>query len=154
MHAMFWPPFLNGFATKVVLNESNAINYGESENRHRALSVEIVRISRPSQMRCLLKVFPSDVSAFIFLLLATSPLVAQAVSSALPPAAASFPSPQSPFSGSAPEGKATTEVLQIDFKDAIDRGLRTNLGLLLADDQTEQARGERWRELSDLLPNV
>src|SRR5271166_889713 len=31
---------------------------------------------------------------------------------------------QSPFSGSVPEGKATTEVLQLSFKDAIDRGLR------------------------------
>jgi outer membrane protein TolC len=44
--------------------------------------------------------------------------------------------------------------LQIDFRDAIDRGLRNNLGLLLAADQTETARGERWKELSELLPNV
>jgi len=44
--------------------------------------------------------------------------------------------------------------LQIDFKDAIDRGLRTNLGLLLAGDQTETARGERWKQLAELLPNV
>jgi outer membrane protein TolC len=58
------------------------------------------------------------------------------------------------FQGSAPGGPATSEVLQIDFKDAIDRGLRTNLGLLLASDQTETARGERWKELSELLPDL
>jgi outer membrane protein TolC len=65
-----------------------------------------------------------------------------------------LPGQQSPFLGSEPEGKPTAEVLQIDFKDAIDRGLRNNLGLLLASDQTETARGERWKELSDLLPNL
>ena len=65
-----------------------------------------------------------------------------------------LPGQQSPFLGSAPEGKPTAEVLQIDFKDAIDRGLRNNLGLLLASDQTETARGERWKELSELLPNL
>jgi outer membrane protein TolC len=61
---------------------------------------------------------------------------------------------QSPFLGSSPEGKATPEVLQIDFKEAIDRGLRNNLGLLLASEQTEAARGQRWQELSSLLPDV
>ncbi|MFZ0808346.1 MAG: TolC family protein, partial [Candidatus Sulfotelmatobacter sp.] len=66
----------------------------------------------------------------------------------------SLPGSQSPFQGSAAEAKATSEVLQIDFKDAIDRGLRNNLGLLLAGDQTESARGQRWKELSDLLPSL
>jgi len=66
----------------------------------------------------------------------------------------SLPGQQSPFLGSAPEGKATSEVLQIDFKEAIDRGLRNNLGLLLASDQNLAARGERWKELSELLPNI
>lgn len=66
----------------------------------------------------------------------------------------SLPGTQSPFLGSAPEGNPTPEILQIDFKEAIDRGLRNNLGLLLASDQTETARSERWKELSDLLPNL
>jgi outer membrane protein TolC len=65
-----------------------------------------------------------------------------------------LPGTQSPFLGSAPEGKASAEVLQIDFSEAINRGLRNNLGLLLANDATETARGERWKELSDLLPNI
>jgi len=66
----------------------------------------------------------------------------------------SLPGPQNPFLGSAPEGQATSEVLQIDFKEAIDRGLRNNLGVLLASDQAQTARGERWKELAELLPNV
>lgn len=61
---------------------------------------------------------------------------------------------QSPFQGSAPEGTATPEVLQIDFREAIQRGLRNNLGLLLAGDQTLAAGGQRWHALAELLPNV
>lgn len=61
---------------------------------------------------------------------------------------------QNPFNGSQPEGKATADVLQIDFQDAIERGLRNNLGLLLSGDQTLTARGERWKQLSNLLPNL
>jgi outer membrane protein TolC len=66
----------------------------------------------------------------------------------------SVPASQNPFLGSNPEEKVSPEVLQIDFKDAIDRGLRTNLGLLLAGDRTETARGERWKELAEMLPDV
>jgi outer membrane protein TolC len=61
---------------------------------------------------------------------------------------------QSPFSGSVPEGKATGEVLPLSFKDAIDRGLRNNLGVLLQSDSTLNARGEKWKELSALLPHL
>jgi outer membrane protein TolC len=61
---------------------------------------------------------------------------------------------QSPFSGSVPEGKATPGVLPLSFKDAIDRGLRNNLGILLQSDSTLTAKGERWKELSALLPQV
>jgi outer membrane protein TolC len=66
----------------------------------------------------------------------------------------SLPGSQSPFTGSQPEAQVTPQVLQIDFADAIDRGLRTNLGLLLSSDQTITARSERWKELSNLLPNL
>lgn len=66
----------------------------------------------------------------------------------------SLPGSQSPYQGSAPEGNATSEVLQIDFSDAIERGLRNNLGLLLAGNQAESAGGARWKELAQLLPNI
>jgi outer membrane protein TolC len=66
----------------------------------------------------------------------------------------SLPGSQSPFTGSEPEGKATPEVLQLSLQEAIDRGLRNNLGLLLSGDQTIMTRGERWKQLSNLLPNL
>ncbi|MGD1021670.1 MAG: TolC family protein [Candidatus Sulfotelmatobacter sp.] len=65
-----------------------------------------------------------------------------------------LPGSQSPFTGSEPEGKAGPEVLQMNFQEAIDRGLRNNLGLLISGDQAIAARGERWKELSNLLPNL
>jgi outer membrane protein TolC len=61
---------------------------------------------------------------------------------------------QTPFSGSIPEGKATPEVLPLSFKDAIDRGLRNNLGILLQSDNTLATRGQKWMELSSLLPHL
>jgi len=61
--------------------------------------------------------------------------------------------PQSPFSGSVAEGNAIGTVLPLSFKDAVQRGLRNNLGLLLQGDSTMSAHGERWKELSNLLPN-
>jgi len=84
-------------------------------------------------------------------LLASSALFSQ--SSETSPSV-SLPGSQSPYLGSSPEGTATSEVLQIDFKEAIERGLRNNLGLLLASDQSLAARGLRWQQLSELLPNV
>ena len=61
---------------------------------------------------------------------------------------------QSPFSGSVPEDKITPGSLPLSFKDAIDRGLKNNLGLLLQGDSSLAARGQRWQELSDLLPHL
>ena len=61
---------------------------------------------------------------------------------------------QNGFTGSVPQAKLSPEPLQISFLDAIDRGLKQNLGLLLSDNATLSARGERWKELSNLLPNI
>ena len=46
----------------------------------------------------------------------------------------SLPAGQSPFSGSVPQGKATPEALPLTFQDAIDLGLKNNLG----------GHGRRW----------
>jgi outer membrane protein TolC len=88
--------------------------------------------------------------ASVSLVFGVTALLAQ---TSAPSPSVSLPGSQSPFTGSEPEGQATSQVLQVGFQDAIDRGLRNNLGLLLAGDQTIQARGERWKELSSLLPN-
>ena len=61
---------------------------------------------------------------------------------------------QGGFTGSVPSGDSTPGVLPLSFSDAIDRGLKQNLGLLLSSDNTLAARGEKWKQLSNLLPNV
>src|SRR5690348_17944837 len=63
------------------------------------------------------------------------------------------PSPQGSFLGSVP-GKLEPGVIQLSLRDAISRGLRQNLGLLLAGQDVRSSRGERWRQLGALLPNV
>src|ERR1700730_334360 len=60
---------------------------------------------------------------------------------------------QSPYSGSVP-GKLVSGVLPLSLQDALDRGLKQNLGLLLSNENIRSARGERWTQLSKLLPNV
>lgn len=67
-----------------------------------------------------------------------------------PPPASQGPNP---FSGSVP-AKLVPGVLQLSLQEAIDRGLKQNLGLLLSGENVRTARGERWRFLSELLPNV
>ena len=59
----------------------------------------------------------------------------------------------SPFASSVPE-KIVPGVMQLSLQDAINRGLRQNLGLLLSNQDTHSARGERWEQLSALLPHV
>src|SRR5215471_239370 len=107
-------------------------------------------------MSRLLRVVPSTLCVVTVLQIAVPRLMSQAAPSgtSIPAPSISLPGSQSPFQGSEPEGKATPETLSIDFQDAIDRGLRNNLGLLLSADQAITARGERWKALSDLLPNV
>ena len=61
---------------------------------------------------------------------------------------------QNPLLGSVPQGQPTPGVLRLTPLDAIDRGLKYNLGLLLSQQATEAARGARYRALSDLLPRL
>lgn len=61
---------------------------------------------------------------------------------------------QNPFTGSVPQGKATSGALPLSVKDAIERSLKYNLGILFSEQSTAEARGERWQTLSHLLPNV
>jgi outer membrane protein TolC len=63
------------------------------------------------------------------------------------------PAMQNSYQGSVP-GKLEPGVAQISLQNAIDRGLKANLGLLLSGQDVVAARGERWKKLSALLPNV
>lgn len=56
--------------------------------------------------------------------------------------------------GSVPTGNATSTVVPISFAEAIERGLRTNLGLLTSQQTNEEQRAQRLRALSALLPQV
>lgn len=97
----------------------------------------------------------SVLSCALVAFLSISGLATQGIAQASAPTPSiSLPGTQGPFTGSEPENKASPGVLQLGFQEAIDRGLRNNLGLLLSGDQALQARGERWKELSNLLPNL
>jgi len=63
------------------------------------------------------------------------------------------PGSQSPFAGSVPSN-AVPGVLPVSLQDAIDRGLKQNLGVLLSKADIGAASGERWQQLSALLPHV
>src|SRR5208282_623477 len=62
--------------------------------------------------------------------------------------------PQNPYLGAVPIGTASPTALSLSLEDAVARGLRQNLGGLLSADAESGARGERWRALSALLPNL
>jgi outer membrane protein TolC len=58
-----------------------------------------------------------------------------------------------PFAGSVPT-KLVAGRMPLSLQDAISFGLKHNLGLLLSRADTRAARGQRWQELSALLPHV
>ena len=51
-------------------------------------------------------------------------------------------------------GTATPAPLPLTLREAIDRGLKANLGLLVSDSTSDIARGQRLQSLSALLPSV
>ena len=59
----------------------------------------------------------------------------------------------SPIAGSVP-AELVPGVMPLSLQEAIDRGLKQNLGLLLSNADTRAARGQRWEQLSALLPHV
>src|SRR3984893_479695 len=61
---------------------------------------------------------------------------------------------QNPVFGSVPDAKPIPGVLALTFIEAINRALRQNLAGLLSEYNTIEARGEKWEQLSDLLPNI
>ena len=61
---------------------------------------------------------------------------------------------QDSFKGSVVTGKATDGVLDLPLDDAIQRGLRQNLGLILQTSTQKNSNGQRLEELQALLPTV
>ena len=58
------------------------------------------------------------------------------------------------FRGSLVKDKATEGVLDLTLDDAIQRGLRNNLGLILQSSQEKSANGQRLVQLQSLLPTI
>lgn len=103
-------------------------------------------MNRPVIFRIVLTIVP-------FVLLPAT-LYAQTATSAAGGPTQVQTSAQNPIFGSVPEAKPTPGALQLTFKDAIGRALRQNLAGLLSEYNTIEARGEKWKQLSELLPNV
>jgi outer membrane protein TolC len=61
---------------------------------------------------------------------------------------------QDSFHGSIVTGKATDTILDLSLDDAIQRGLRQNLGLILQTSAVKNSNGQRLEELQALLPTV
>jgi outer membrane protein TolC len=59
----------------------------------------------------------------------------------------------SSFASSVPT-KLVPGVLPLSLRDAIDRGLKQNLGILLSSADIRSAQGQRWEQLSALLPHA
>ena len=58
------------------------------------------------------------------------------------------------YQGSVPTGTASATPIALSFADAIDRGLKANLGILTSEQSSEEVRSQRLRALSALLPQL
>jgi outer membrane protein TolC len=112
--------------------------------------------SRPLRLK---HVAAAMVNALVVVGLA-APLSAQqpgGSSVAVPAAPIQIPQPTvdaSTFQGSVSDQRMTPGTLPLSLDDAIQRGLRFNLGLLLVTQNTQSARGARLEELQALLPTA
>lgn len=106
---------------------------------------------------CLFRLAPRPAACALFLL-ALGDGFAQVAPP--PPAVPNGPAPvlQQPpvvyYGGSIPTGQPTPTPLDLSLRDAIQRGLRYNLGILMNGDIAATARDERRRALSTLLPQI
>ena len=61
---------------------------------------------------------------------------------------------QNPFLGSVPTGQATSTPVPLSLRDAFDRALKYNLGVIESDQLSRAAHAERLRGLNALLPDL
>jgi outer membrane protein TolC len=59
-----------------------------------------------------------------------------------------------PFQGSVATGEVSAQPVGLSLDEAIQKGLKTNLGIILSSTQTAAARGARLSQLQALLPTV
>lgn len=70
-----------------------------------------------------------------------------------PPPAPSGPSSNN-FQGSVTQGTATADTISLTLDDAVQRGVKANLGQLLSNTQIASARGQHLQDLQSLLPKI
>ncbi len=70
------------------------------------------------------------------------------------PAVPALPLGPNPYAGGVPLSRPTPGVLDLSLSDAIDRGLRRNLGLVLNEQSTRLAEANRRQFRAGLLPNL
>jgi outer membrane protein TolC len=58
------------------------------------------------------------------------------------------------LAGGVPSGERTDAPLALALVDAVERGLKNNLGMLISAEDVRTADGTRWRALSAVLPDV
>jgi outer membrane protein TolC len=61
---------------------------------------------------------------------------------------------QPSYQGSVPQGTASASPIALSFGEAINRGLKANLGFLTSEQSSREVRAQRARALSSLLPKV
>ena len=78
----------------------------------------------------------------------SAPLAAQVV-----PGTNTAPTASS-FQGSVASGEVSAQPIDLTLDDAMQRGLKTNLGIILSGTQTASARGQKLSQLQSLLPSI
>jgi outer membrane protein TolC len=86
--------------------------------------------------------------------LAAGPQVPREGGTPLPAASSMLAAGQAVVMGGVPAGQATASVLTVSLGDAIARGLKQNLGVVLGEQAVKSAAGVRWQALSGVLPTA
>ncbi len=94
--------------------------------------------------------------AGLALILVSGGMAAQAPVGQLPGIPASQGAGQNAanFQGSVATGEVSAQPIGLSLDEAIQRGLKNNLGIILSGTQTASARGQRLSQLQSLLPEV
>jgi len=80
--------------------------------------------------------------------------VAQLAAQTTPAAPTAAQATPSSFQGSVQAGEVSPQPLDLTLDDAIQRGLKNNLGIILSSTQTAAERGQRMSQLQSLLPSL
>jgi outer membrane protein TolC len=82
------------------------------------------------------------------------PQLAREGGQALPAGSGAMTAGQNVLMGGVPSGQATPGVLPLSLGDALARGLKQNLGIVLGEQAVRSASGSRWMALSGVLPTA